>query len=140
MSTRADRYTQLQKIPDLFSDFLNDLTPHPITKDISRARNDQAVKQSIKNLVLTNYGERLFQPTIGSRVNYSLFEPNDIFMQNDLENSITQVISQNEPRAIVNSVDAIPTNQDDSVSINIVFSLINNPQPQNLEIILRRVR
>jgi phage baseplate assembly protein W len=140
MSTRADRYTQLQKIPDLFSDFLNDLTPHPITKDVSRARNDQTIKQSIKNLVLTNYGERLFQPTIGSRVNYSLFEPNDIFMQNDLENSITQVISQNEPRAIVNSVDAIPTNQDDSVSINIVFSLINNPQPQNLEIILRRVR
>jgi phage baseplate assembly protein W len=140
MSTRADRYTQLQKIPDLFSDFLNDLTPHPITKDVSRNRNEQSIKQALKNLVLTNYGERPFQPTIGSRVNYALFEPNDVFLENDLVDSISRTITENEPRVFLNDVSVIASNQLDQISINIVFSIINNPQTQNLEVILRRVR
>jgi phage baseplate assembly protein W len=140
MSTRADRYTQLQKIPDLFSDFLNDLTPHPITKDVTRGRNDQAVKQSIKNLVLTNFGERLFQPGIGCNVNRSLFEPNDGFLANDIEKSILDVIAYNEPRVVVSNVEVISSNQGDKLTINIVFSIINNPVPQNIDIILRRVR
>lgn len=140
MPTRADRYTQLQKIPDLFSDFLNDLTPHPITKDVTRVRNDEAVRQSIKNLVLTNFGERLFQPAIGSNVSRSLFEPNDGFLANDIEKSILDVIAYNEPRVVVSNVEVISSNQSDKLTINIVFSIINNPVPQNIDIILRRVR
>lgn len=140
MTTRADRFTQLQKVPDLFSDFLDDLTPHPITKDLTRIRNDAAVRQSIKNLVLTNYNERPFQPNIGSNVNRSLFEPNDLFLQDELESSIRRTIEANEPRATVINVEAIPQSDGFTVSINIVFSIINSMQPQSLDIILRRVR
>lgn len=140
MSTRADKFTQLQKIPDLFSDFLNDLTPHPITKDVTRLRNDSSVRQAVKNLVLTNFGERLFQPGIGCNVYGSLFEPNDGFLINDIRRSIVDTISYNEPRVIINNVEVIPSQQGDKITINIVFSLINNPVPQNLDIILRRVR
>jgi phage baseplate assembly protein W len=140
MSTRADRYTQIQKIPDLYSDFFDDLTPHPVTKDLMRVRNDQSVKQSVKNLVLTNIGERLFQPTIGSTVNGSLFEPNDAFLADDLKSSIRNVIESNEPR--VTLIDVLVSPQADEVSVNvtIIFALINNMQPQSLDIILRRVR
>lgn len=140
MSTRADKFTQLQKIPDLFSDLLNDLTPHPITKDVTRLRNDDAVRQAVKNLVLTNFGERLFQPAIGCNVSRSLFEPSDDFMINDMRLAIIDTISYNEPRVIVNNVDIFPSRQGDKITVNIVFSLINNPVPQNLDIILRRVR
>lgn len=140
MSTRSDRFTQLQKIPDLFSDFLNDLTPHPITKDVTRVRNDQSIKQAVKNLVLTNYGERLFQPGIGSNVYRSLFEPNDAFLANDIERSIADTITYNEPRVLLNNVDVVPSSQGDKITINIVFSIINNPVLQNVEVILRRVR
>jgi phage baseplate assembly protein W len=140
MTTRADRFTQLQKVPDLFADFLDDLTPHPITKDLTRLRNDAAVRQSIKNLVLTNYNERPFQPNIGSNVNRSLFEPNDAFMEDELESSIRRTIEFNEPRASVLRVEATPQSDGFTVSINIVFSIINSMQPQSLDIILRRVR
>lgn len=140
MSTRADRYTQLNKIPDLFSDFLTDLTPHPITKDLSRVRNDQSVRQAIKNLVLTNYGERLFQPQIGSSVMRSLFEPNDGLLRDDIEDSVRRTIEFNEPRAQVLGVDVVSTPDQYSISINIVFALINTTEPQSLEVILRRVR
>ena len=140
MTTRADRFTQLQKIPDLFSDFMDDLTPHPITKDLTRLRNDATIRQSIKNLVLTNYNERPFQPNIGSNVNRSLFEPNDSFLREELESSIRRTIEFNEPRATVLAVEVISQPDNSTISINIVFSIINSMQPQSLDIILRRVR
>lgn len=140
MTTRADRYTQLQKVPDLFADFLTDLTPHPITKDVSRLKNEQAIRQSVKNLVLTNYGERLFQPTIGSNVYRSLFDPNDQFLANSLETSVRQTITANEPRVNVLDVRVLRTKDDNYISINIVFFIINSMQPQSIDVILRRVR
>ena len=140
MSTRADRYTQLDKIPDLFGDFVTDLTPHPISKDLVRLKNDQSIRQSIKNLVLTNYSERPFQPNIGSNVNRSLFEPNDGFLTDDIESSIRTTIQANEPRVYLVNVTVIPTSDTNTISVNIVFSIINNMQPQSLDVILRRVR
>jgi phage baseplate assembly protein W len=140
MSTRADRYTQVQKIPDLFSDFTSDLTPHPVTKDLIRLQNDKSITQSIKNLVLTNYGERPFQPNIGSNVNRSLFEPADAFLEDEIETSIRRTITANEPRVEVLNVTATVSNDQNTVSVNILFSIINRMQPQSLDLILRRVR
>jgi phage baseplate assembly protein W len=140
MSTRADRFTQIQKIPDLFSDFMTDLTPHPITKDLVRLQNDKSIAQSLRNLVLTNYGERLFQPTIGSNVNRSLFEPADAFLEDEIESSIAKTIAANEPRVEILNVKATVSNDQSSVAVNIVFSIINSMQPQSLDLILRRVR
>lgn len=140
MTTRADRFTQLQKIPDLFSDFMMDLTPHPITKDLIRLRNEQAIKQSVRNLVLTNYGERLFQPNIGSSVNRSLFEPNDFILEDDIESSVRRTIEFNEPRVQLLNVEVLTERDDNNITINIVFAIINSTQTQSLEVILRRVR
>ena len=140
MTTRADRYTQLDKVPDLFSDFLSDLTPHPITRDLTRYKNDQSIKQSIKNLVLTNYGERFFQPNIGSAVNRSLFEPDDAFLENDIVDSVTRTILTSEPRVNLVNVSVSPSDIENSISINIVFYIINNTQLQSVDVILRRVR
>jgi phage baseplate assembly protein W len=138
MSTRADRFTQLNKIPDLFSDFLTDLTPHPLTKDLARTTNDGSIKQSIKNLILTNYGERPFQSNLGSKVNRSLFNLNDGFLEDDLESSIRATIEQSEPRVLIQSIRV--TTEDNQVIINIQFLIINSLEPRNLDVILRRVR
>jgi phage baseplate assembly protein W len=140
MTTRAERFTQLQKTPDLFSDFMTDLTPHPITKDAVRLRNESAIKQSIKNLVLTNYGERLFQPNIGSSVNRSLFEPNDFLLVDDITSSVRRTIEYNEPRVTLLKVDVISDRDTNNIRINILFAIINNTEVQNLDVIIRRVR
>lgn len=140
MSTRADNFTQIQKISDLFSDFMTDLTLHPITGDVTRVKNEVSVRQSIKNLILTNYGERLFQPTIGSNVNRSLFEPNDNVLAEDLRYHIAKTIEDFEPRAQVQIIDVQPFLDDNRININIVYSLINSTQLQSVDLILRRVR
>lgn len=140
MSTRSDFYTQTQKIQDIFSDFLTDLTPHPITKDLTRVRNEVSVRQSIKNLIYTNYGERFFQPSIGSGVNRSLFEPNDFVLADDLTYHIKLTLENFEPRALVERVVVDPQPDQDKVSVTILYSLINTTQIQSLNVILRRVR
>jgi phage baseplate assembly protein W len=140
MSTRVDNYTQLKIKPDLFSDFLDDLTPHPINKDLGRVKNDQSIKQALKNIILTNLGERPFQPNIGSDVNASLFEPNDIIMEENLRFAIQNAIRFHEPRVNLLEVQVTSFSEEDRVAINIVFSIINSMQVQNVNLFLRRVR
>lgn len=140
MSTRADNFTQTRKTPDLFSDFLNDLTPHPITKDIVRLKNDQSIKQSIKNIVLTNLGERLFQPTIGSNINNALFEPNDIILSENIKMTVRSAVAFHEPRAQLLNVEVLSFPEESRIAINIYFSIINSTTVESVNLILRRVR
>jgi phage baseplate assembly protein W len=140
MTTRADNYTQTQNAPDLFSDFLNDLTPHPITKDITRLKNEQAIKQSLRSIVLTSYGERFFQPNIGSDIKKFLFEPNDVVLAENVKFAIENAIRFHEPRVNILGVEVNSFAEEDRLSVNIVFSIINSINVQNLNLILRRVR
>jgi phage baseplate assembly protein W len=140
MSTRADNFTQTRVTPDLFSDFLDDLTPHPITKDLGRVKNEQSIKQALKNIILTNLGERPFQPNIGSDVNASLFEPNDNIMEENLRFAIQNAIRFHEPRVNLLDVQVTSFYEEDRVAINLVFSIINSAQVQSVNLFLRRVR
>jgi len=140
MSTRSDHLTQTKLIRDLFSDFLDDLTPHPITKDLGRVKNEQSIKQALKNIILTNLGERLFQPNIGSDVYASLFEPNDIIMEENLRFAIQNAIRFHEPRVNLIEVRVTSFGEEDRVAINLIFSIINSIEVQSVNLFLRRVR
>jgi len=95
---RADLYTQTQKKQEYFSDFLTSFDKHPISDDTARVTNENAVSQSIKNLVLTNYGERLYNSEIGSNVYKSLFEPYSQFTADDIIRHISDTIKAKETR------------------------------------------
>ena len=138
--TRADLYTQLKKIEVVYADFLTDFTAHPITGDIVLATNVNAVKQSIVNLILTNYGESAYNPYKGSNVRGSLFDLADDFVKNDLLYHIKQTISNSEPRAAVNNVEVKIDPDNDRVTITITFTVINIQQTGSVSILLRRVR
>jgi len=136
---RAD-VVQRTKPVEHFSDFLNNMDVHPLNKTIGRVLNEDSVRQSLKNLILTNIGERLFQPTIGSDIYKSLFEPNDVITAENISYHISSTIKHNEPRVILLNVITTPQPDDYSFNVSIVFSLINNPATLNLNLILRRVR
>jgi phage baseplate assembly protein W len=148
--TRADTLTETQKKQEYFSDFLNSFSISPIGNNLGKVTNEQSIKQSIKNLIFTNLGERLFQPTIGSNVLNSLFEPNvlssdesmsvNFFPGANIEFNIKNTIKFNEPRVTLLDVSVAPTNNDNTLQVNIVFSLINNPEPITLNFLLKRVR
>jgi hypothetical protein len=138
--TRADKYTQTQKKQEYFSDFLNNFDRHPITSTLARITNEDSITQSIRNIVLTNLGERVFEPNIGSDIKRALFEPNDTITAENIILFVKSTIKQNEPRALVNNVFVYPSPDDNSFTVNVVYSVINNPVPTSLKLILRRVR
>lgn len=140
MSSRADKYTQTDKKKDLFSDFLNNFESHPINRSLVRIVDEQSVKQSLRNLILTNLGERLFQPNIGSNIRKALFEPNDLVTAENLSFYIKSTIKYNEPRVNLIRLEVIPNPLTDSFNVNIIFSVINSSTPTTMDLILKRVR
>jgi phage baseplate assembly protein W len=140
MVSRADSIGQLYYKVDTYSDFSNAFTNHPVTKELVVLKNEDSVKQAVKNLILTNVGERLFDPFFGSDINRTLFENFTPFVAEDLVKYINKSIRLYEPR--VNQIQITPLNDLDrnGITINILFTLINKPDPVQLSIFLKRVR
>jgi hypothetical protein len=140
MLSRADTITQLDKKQELFSDFLDNFDKHPISHGLIKITNKQSIKQSLRNLILTNLGERLFQPNIGSNIHRALFEPNDIVTAENISFYIKNTIQYNEPRVKVLNIEVLPDISRYSFNVNIIFSVINSTTPVTLNLILKRVR
>lgn len=140
MVSRADSIGQLYYKADTYSDFSNAFTKHPVTRELVVLKNEDSVKQAVKNLILTSVGERLFDPFFGSDINRTLFENFTPFMAEDLVKYINKSIRLYEPR--VNQIQITPLDDRDrnGITINILFTLINKPDPVQLSIFLKRVR
>ena len=139
--TRADTFTENTKKIDFFSDFVDSFAKTPFGNQLGKLTNEKSVSQALKNLILTNLGERLFQPYIGSNVYASLFENITTETLSTLEFYIQNTIENNEPRInLINvSVEDNPSNENE-ISITLVYNLINNPETINLSFLLKRVR
>ena len=124
----------------IFSDLDLNFTVHPVSKDISRKYDENAIKQSIKNLLLTRNFERPFHSEIGSPIRAMLFElPGPMFTVM-LQRAVIDVINNFEPRVEVLDVrinDSIDTN---AVYITLEFKIVNTERPITLDLALERTR
>jgi phage baseplate assembly protein W len=140
MVSRADSIGQLYYKADTYSDFSNAFTKHPITRELITLKNEDSVKQAVKNLIMTSVGERLFEPFFGSDVNRSLFENFGPFTAEDLVKHINKSVRLYEPRVDQMVVTPLEDPDRNGIAINILFTLINKPDPVQLSIFLKRVR
>ena len=108
--SRADKITETVNVNQTFSDFSTNFTVHPITNQLIVLKNADAVKQAIKNLILTGIGEKPFNPLFGSNINRALFEPFDAFFIEDVKRYVTFSIQQFEPRVNLVGVDVVQDN------------------------------
>lgn len=138
--SKKDRFTQSDRKEQIYSDFLVDLNPHPASGDIVRFVNETAVIRSVKNLILTNPGERLYQPKIGSDINKLLFEPMDANIAQTIASVVSTTIENYEPRAKVISVDVVPKYDENYYSVSVVFMVVNKQEPVTVNVSLTRVR
>lgn len=137
---RVDRITETGRERERYSDFLTDLTAHPNTKDLVRLQNIDAVRRSIRNLMLTDKFERLMSPDVGSNIKKMLFEPFSEPVTNLLKQYVVETIGNFEPRAKVIKVDCRPNELNQSYTVDIYFYVINIPDPIALTVTLFRVR
>ena len=112
-----------------------------VSKDINKVTDIQAVKRSIRNLVLTNHYEKPFHPEIGSGVRGMLFEPMTPLTAHILTRKIEDVIVNFEPRARLMSVTAFPNLDRNEYECTVTFYVVNTPtELVDLTVFLERLR
>lgn len=123
-----------------FSDLNLDFIPHPVTGDVTKRYDEDAIKRSIRNLVLTMHYERPFNSMLGSSVYGLLFEPSSPMLDTVLKKEISYTITNWEPRAELLGVDVRQRIDNNSIEITITFRVINTTEPIKMDLTLRRTR
>ncbi len=125
---------------EVFSDLDLAFIAHPITGQLARKTNRDAVRQSVKSLILTDYFERPFKSDIGCSIRYYLFELFTPALKQQMENAIREVIRNYEPRAEI--IDVLVEERQDlnALTVSVAFFILNDPEPVFLDVILERVR
>jgi len=136
----ANVFTAKSKKINLYQDFKKNLEISPISEDITVWKDEDAVKESIKNLILTDRGERLMQPDLGGDINALLFENITPAVLVLIQNQVRTTIELHEPRAELIDVVASSNIDDNVVRVNIQFYITNVQQPIKLDVFLERTR
>lgn len=125
--------------PD-YSDLDLDFIMHPTTKDVVIKKGADAIKRSVRNLILTNFYDRPFRPYIGSNVNRLLFEGMNPLTATFLKNAIIEVITNYEPRVRLSGVELSEDPDNNGINVTISYVILNRSEPVVTTIFLERIR
>ena len=102
-----------------FKDINLSFKRHPVTNDLVVIKNEDAIKQSVKNIIFTILGEKPFLPLFGSKLNSALFELETNFNETKISDEISSVLLNNEPR--ISNVLVSVSNPNDSHELNVTI-------------------
>ena len=123
-----------------WSDLDLDFTAHPVTKDIVRKTNVEAVKRAVRNLIRTNRYEKPFHPEIDGGVTRHLFGLSTPYMKHDIELAVRNCLKNFESRVIVDDVRVSGDLDKNGFNVSIFFTVINSPEPIEIALFLERTR
>ena len=124
----------------IFKDIPMSFNVHPVTGNMKLVANAESIKQSVKNIVLTNFYERPYQPELGGNVLAQLFENMSPITEYNVTQNIRQALENSEPRAIVEDIKTTPVEDQNTLRVTIKFSVRNIPEPIEVDVLLERVR
>ena len=129
------------KVSRAFKDISLSFKRHPVTNDVTILRNEDAIKKSVINLTRTRINERFFNELLGTSVGDLLFENINSGVDIVLEEEISTLLKNYEPRIELNSV-YVEANQDSNdLNVQIDYNIIGLPIPsQNIEFLLQPTR
>lgn len=124
----------------IYKDFPINLTAHPVTGNLKVLSNADAIKQSVKNVVLTNFYERPYNPEFGSDVLNALFENMTPLTEYTITQNIRTSLRNFEPRAIIEDIKTQANEDQNALNVTIRFSVRTLPEPIEVNVLLERVR
>ena len=136
----AQRTNNSSRSVKTYSDLNLNFTRNPATGDVARLTDIEAVKRSVRNLVLTNQFERPFHPEIGSSVRALLFENVTPLNAILLEDRIREVIINFEDRAEITNVRVIDDADRNGYRVIINFQVLNSVENVTITEFLQRLR
>jgi phage baseplate assembly protein W len=126
--------------PSIYADLPLAFQIHPVMNDIRPITDIAAIKQSVKNLVLTNYFDRPFHPEIGGNITALLFENADIYTANAIQTEIERVLDRFEPRIANVSVEVIDDSDRNAYTVSVGFTVRSDYTRRDVEFQLYRQR
>ena len=108
------------------------------TDDVAHVRNDNSIKQALKNLVLTVPGEVPFDNSIGSRVSELLFEPMDDLISDALQDEIAATINKFEPRVSLINTIIVPDYETGKYGVTVKYRIVGLPLTESVSFVLQR--
>ena len=133
-TNKSKRSTRLYKDLDL------DFSRNPVTNDIVKIEDVDAVKRSVKNLVQTNFYERPFHPELGCGIRELLFEIYTPLTGIFLKRKIEEVITNFEPRVSLNQITVDDEPDRNRLKVSIYFYVVGVEDPVVVETFLERLR
>lgn len=112
----------------------------PTTKNLVVRRNEQAIKQSLINLIFTNIYERKFNSTLGAGLEDYLFENFDFLTEINIERAIRQIIASYEPRVSLVDVSVYTNIDENELVVTLEYFIVGITEIQKFDFILERVR
>ena len=125
---------------DLYSDLNLKFIPHPITGDVTRLTDTDAIRRSVRNIVSTNYYERPFKPSLGGGVRNLMFELNTSRRIKRFGKQLKKVIEDFEPRVSDVSVIVDDASDRNALNINIGYVVKGDASGRRVEFNVSRVR
>jgi phage baseplate assembly protein W len=113
---------------------------HPIRKDLNILKDDNAIKNAVRNLLISNAFERPFQPQLGANLRGLLFEPADAITKIAIKENVTNVIKDYEPRVKLLSVAINDLSDQNAYRLTVKFLIKEYDTNESVEILLRRLR
>lgn len=123
-----------------FKDLDLDFLSHPVTRDIVQKTDAEAVKRSLRNLVLMSRFDKPFKPQIDSRISKLLFEPVSPLVALAIRSNLMDMIGRYEPRARVNDIQVVFDAEYNSFNVSISFLVINSREVSNVSVSIERLR
>tara|TARA_Y100001935_G_C16954942_1_gene336517 strand:- start:120 stop:545 length:426 start_codon:yes stop_codon:yes gene_type:complete len=133
---KSNSKRNIRKFSDIDLNFERNL----VTSDVVAVEDVIAIKRAVKNLVQTNFYERPFQPILGCGVRELLFENFTPMTKVFLQNKITEVLKNYEPRVDLTSVNVDDDQDNNRLVVDISFYIVGVPGPQTVSTFLQRLR
>ena len=132
--------TETLKVARIYKDLDLNFTANPVSGDVAKKLDVNAVKQSILILLSTNFYERPFAPDKGANLRGFLFEQMSSTLAALLQNSVKNVIASYEPRARVDSVVVTPDYDGNQYEVTLRYTVVGVDIPQISTTSLKRLR
>ena len=121
-----------------FRDFSLTFDKNAVTNDILALKNEAAIKESVKNIVLYNFYEKPFNPFFGGNIIGLLFENSTPSMELEIKNRIEQSIETQEPRVTAVTVDVDFEEDQNDLQVEITYLILGiKPKFDNLSVIFK---
>lgn len=124
----------------IYKDLNISFIPNPITNKIGVLKNEDAIKKAVRNVVLTNNGEKFFKPLYGGNITALLFENFSVATAQKIKTQIRRSVNRYEPRVDVLDVQVEDIPDRNTLNVKIIFKIIATNSVTETSISLERIR